>query len=425
MLVDIAKITIKAGNGGNGRVSFRKEKYVPDGGPDGGDGGRGGSVIALVDEGMRTLMDFRYKTKYVAEVGEDGGKKKMSGKSGEDLIIRLPQGTIIRDLETGKVIADLKEVGQRVVIAQGGKGGRGNQHFATPTRQAPTFAEKGTSGAEKVVSLELKMLADVGLLGYPNVGKSTFLATTTKAKPKIANYHFTTLQPNLGVVEAVKGKSFVIADIPGLIEGAKEGVGLGLDFLRHVERTKVLIHVVDVSGIEGRDPYVDFCKINEEVFGYNERLSTRRQIVAANKMDLVFEEEQYNDFAEKIKADGYEVYPISAATGEGVDALLLRVTELLDTIEDEELFDVNDYYVEMIDKSNEKDIKYFMDGDVYCVEGDYIDRLLYSTNLEDIESLRRFQNALKVNGVFDKLRDMGIEDGDTVRIFELEFEFYD
>lgn len=425
MFVDIAKITIKAGNGGNGRVSFRREKYTPDGGPDGGDGGRGGSVIAVVDEGMRTLMDFRYKRKYVAENGDDGGKKNMSGKASEDLIIKVPQGTIIRDLQTGKVIADLKDLGQRVILAQGGRGGRGNQHFATPTRQAPTFAEKGTTGVDRSISLELKMLADVGLLGYPNVGKSTFLAATTKAKPKIANYHFTTLQPNLGVVEVVKGKSFVIADIPGLIEGAKEGVGLGLDFLRHVERTRVLIHVVDVSGIEGRDPYEDFCTINAEVFGYNQRLANRTQVVAANKMDLVYDQEIYEDFKKKIEADGYEVFPISAATGEGLDVLLSRVTNLLDTVVVEPLIDESDYFVEQINTSNEKDIVYFMDGDVYCVEGDYVDRLLYSTNLDEIESLRRFQNALKMSGVFDHLRSMGIEDGDTVRIFDLEFEFYD
>lgn len=425
MFVDIAKIVVKAGDGGSGRVSFRREKYAPNGGPDGGDGARGGSVIAVVDEGMRTLMDFRYKTKYVAEPGEDGGKKRMSGKAAEDLFIKVPQGTIIRDLQTGKVLADLKDIGQKVVLANAGRGGRGNQHFATPTRQAPTFAEKGTSGVERTVSLELKMLADVGLLGYPNVGKSTFLAATTEAKPKIANYHFTTLQPNLGVVEAIKGKSFVIADIPGLIEGAKDGVGLGLDFLRHVERTRILIHVVDISGIEGRDPYDDFCKINAEVFGYNQKLAKRVQVVAANKMDLLYDKELYFNFEKQLKDEGYEVFPISAATGEGVDVLLARVTELLDTVEIEALIDESDYLVETIDKSNEKDIKYFMDDDVYCVEGDYIDRLLYSTNLEDIESLRRFQNALKMSGVFEHLRSMGIEDGDTVRIFDLEFEFYD
>jgi GTP-binding protein len=424
MFVDVAKIHIKAGNGGNGRVSFRREKYVPDGGPDGGDGGRGGSIVAYVDSSMRTLMDFRYKTKYFAEPGEDGGKKKMTGKTSEDLVISVPQGTIIRDLNTGKVIADLKEPGQRVVLAKGGRGGKGNWHYATPTRQAPTFAEKGFNGIERSISLELKMLADVGLLGYPNVGKSTFLAATTKAKPKIANYHFTTLQPNLGVVEAIKGKSFVLADIPGLIEGAKEGVGLGLEFLRHVERTKILIHVVDISGHEGREPYEDFCIINKEVFGYSDRLSTRKQVVAANKMDLLEDNEVYETFKAKIEADGYPVFPISAATGEGVDELLNYVTTMLDSIEDEPLIDEEDYFVEDLDISDVNEIKFFKDEDVYCVEGQFIERILYSTDLTDIESLRRFQNVLKLRGVFDHLREMGIEDGDTVRIFEIEFEFY-
>ncbi|MDW7663106.1 MAG: GTPase ObgE [Bacillota bacterium] len=424
MFVDVAKIHIKAGNGGNGRVSFRREKYVPDGGPDGGDGGRGGNIVAYVDSSMRTLMDFRYKTKYHAEPGEDGGKKKMTGKTSEDLVISVPQGTIIRDLDTGKVIADLKEPDQRVILAKGGRGGKGNWHYATPTRQAPTFAEKGMNGIERSISLELKMLADVGLLGYPNVGKSTFLAATTKAKPKIANYHFTTLQPNLGVVEAIKGKSFVLADIPGLIEGAKEGVGLGLEFLRHVERTKVLIHVVDISGHEGREPYEDFCIINKEVFGYSDRLSTRKQVVAANKMDLLEDNEVYETFKAKIEADGYPVFPISAATGEGVDDLLNYVTTMLDSIEDEPLIDEEDYFVEDLDISDVNEIKFFKDGDVYCVEGQFIERVLYSTDLTDIESLRRFQNVLKQKGVFDHLREMGIEDGDTVRIFEIEFEFY-
>lgn len=424
MFVDVAKIHIKAGNGGNGKVSFRREKYVPDGGPDGGDGGRGGNIVAYVDPSMRTLMDFRYKTKYLADPGEDGGKKKMTGKTSEDLVISVPQGTIIRDLNTGKVIADLKEPEQRVILAKGGRGGKGNWHYATPTRQAPTFAEKGFNGLERSISLELKMLADVGLLGYPNVGKSTFLAVTTKAKPKIANYHFTTLQPNLGVVEAIKGKSFVLADIPGLIEGAKEGVGLGLEFLRHVERTKILIHVVDISGHEGREPYEDFCIINKEVFGYSDRLSTRKQVVAANKMDLLEDNEVYEAFKAKIEADGYRVFPISAATGEGVDELLNYVTTMLDTIVDEPLIDEEDFFIEDLDISDVNEIKFFKDEDVYCVEGQFIERILFSTDLTDIESLRRFQNVLKLRGVFDHLREMGIEDGDTVRIFEVEFEFY-
>jgi len=424
MFVDVAKIFIKAGDGGNGRVSFRREKYVPDGGPNGGDGGRGGNIVAIASDNIRTLMDYRYKTKYVCESGEDGGKKNMTGKGAEDYFIKVPVGTIIRDFETGKVIADLKEKNQKVILAKGGRGGRGNTHFKTSTRQAPTFAEKGTSGVARTIQLELKLLADVGLLGYPNVGKSTFLAATTKAQPKIANYHFTTLQPNLGVVEAIKGKSFVIADIPGLIEGAKEGIGLGLEFLRHVERTRVLIHVVDVSGLEGRDPYEDFLKINNEVFGYSERLSHRRQIVAANKIDLLYDQELLDTFCDKIKKDGYEVFPISAATGEGIEPLLNRVTSLLDEIEDEPLVDESDYFVEDIDFTDKHEINYFMDGEVYCVAGDYIERLMYSTDIDDIESLRRFQNVLKNKGVFEKLRDMGVEDGDTVRILSFEFEFY-
>ena len=425
MFVDYAKIYIKAGDGGNGRVSFRREKYVPDGGPDGGDGGRGGNVVAMADEGIRTLMDYRYKTKYVGDAGEDGGKKNSTGKSADDLIIKVPIGTIIRDERTGKVIADLKEKNDKVVLAKGGRGGKGNTQFKTPTRQAPTFAEKGTNGIERTVVLELKLLADVGLLGYPNVGKSTFLAATTKAQPKIANYHFTTLQPNLGVVEAIKGKSFVIADIPGLIEGAKDGVGLGLDFLRHVERTKLLVHVVDISGIEGRDPYEDFVTINNEVFGYSAKLMSRKQVVAANKTDLLFDKEVLESFTKKLNEEGYEVFPISAATGDGIDKLLNRITTLLDEIPEESLVDENDYLVDDIDFSDQSEINYFMDEETYCVEGEYIERLMYSTNLEDIESLRRFQNVLKNKGVFDHLRKMGIEDGDTVRILSFEFEFYD
>jgi len=424
MFVDLAKLYIKAGNGGNGRISFRREKYVPAGGPDGGDGGHGGNVIAIVDDSMRTLMDFRYKTKYMADSGEDGGKKKMTGKGASDLIIKVPVGTIIRDESTGKVIADLKNKNDKAILAKGGRGGRGNTHFKNSTRQAPTFSEQGKKGTERSIILELKLLADVGLLGYPNVGKSTFLAATTKAQPKIANYHFTTLQPNLGVVEAIQGKSFVIADIPGLIEGAKEGIGLGFEFLRHVERTKLLLHVVDISGNEGRDPYEDFHKINAEVFGYNASLAQRKQIVVANKIDLLTDSSVFDEFKSKIEADGYDVFPISAATREGIMPLLNRVTELLETIEIEPLIDEDDFFQEELDTTNANEVIYFKDEETYCIEGDYIERLIFSTNLSDIESLRRFQNVLKNKGVFDHLRDMGIEDGDIVRIFDLEFEFY-
>ncbi len=424
MFVDRAEIFIKAGKGGDGRVSFRREKYIPEGGPDGGDGGRGGSIIAQVDEGMRTLMDFRYQRHYKAESGEPGGAVLRSGKSGQDLIIRVPAGTLIRDKESGKIIADLIHKGDKAIIAKGGKGGRGNTHFKSSVKRTPTYAEQGTYGVEREIVLELKMLADVGLLGFPNVGKSTLLSMTTKAKPKIANYHFTTITPNLGVVEAVKGKSFVLADIPGLIEGAAEGVGLGHDFLRHVERTRVLIHVVDVSGMEGRDPIEDFDIINRELSLYSTQLEGRIQVVAANKTDLVYEREMADAFIEEINKRGYKVFEISAATGQGVEALMQYVTEVLDTVELPELYEEDDFYNEE-DYLKPEEIQYYMDEEVYVVDGIPIERLVYSTNFEDIDSLRRFQDILRKKGVFAHLRDMGIQDGDIVRIFDFEFEFYD
>ncbi len=423
MFVDIAKIYIKSGKGGDGAVSFRREKYVPDGGPDGGDGGRGGNVIVEVDSNMRTLMDFRYKRKYVAKDGERGMKKRMHGKNSPSLTIKVPPGTIIRDEATNKVIADLAGSESSVVIAKGGRGGRGNMHFKTSTRQAPTFSEQGRPGVERNIILELKMLADVGLVGYPNVGKSTMLSTVTKAKPKIANYHFTTLFPNLGVVEVVKGRSFVLADIPGLIDGAHEGIGLGHDFLRHVERTKVIIHVVDVSGIEGRDPIEDFNNINSELSKYSEKLSGRTQVVAANKIDLLYDEEKKNEFIKAVNDMGYEVFPISAATGEGVEELMVRVTQIVDETEEVEIFDADEMYIEEIE-DNDTGLEYIRDGEYYIVGGPRMDRLLYSTNFEDIESLRRFQSILVKMGVIEHLRDMGIEEGDTVRIGTFEFEFY-
>lgn len=425
MFIDKARIFVKAGNGGNGAVSFRREKYVPAGGPDGGDGGRGANIIMVADTGLRTLMDFKYKKKYSAQHGEDGSKKKRAGKNGEDLILSVPEGTVIRDEKTGLIIADLKKAGDQAVVARGGYGGKGNQHFANAVRQAPAFAKSGTDGQERWITLELKMIADVGLLGFPNVGKSTFLSVVTSAKPKIANYHFTTLTPNLGVVQTRHGESFVIADIPGIIEGAADGVGLGHDFLRHVERTKVLVHIVDISGIEGRDPIDDFEKINEELRLYNERLSTRPQLVVANKSDLLFDESIYENFKKTMEEKGYEVFKMSAATRDGVDQVIDRVSQLLNEVEEVELVSQEEMYRPELDVDNEAGLKIEVDEDgIYVVTGKELRRIMYSVNFDDMESLQFFQAQMEAKGVFDMLREAGIEDGDTVKIYELEFEFY-
>lgn len=425
MFIDKARIFVKAGNGGNGAVSFRREKYVPAGGPDGGDGGRGANIIMVADTGLRTLMDFKYKKKYSAQHGEDGSKKKRAGKNGEDLILSVPEGTVIRDEKTGLIIADLKKAGDQAVVARGGYGGKGNQHFANAVRQAPAFAKSGTDGQERWITLELKMIADVGLLGFPNVGKSTFLSVVTSAKPKIANYHFTTLTPNLGVVQTRHGESFVIADIPGIIEGAADGVGLGHDFLRHVERTKVLVHIVDISGIEGRDPIDDFEKINEELRLYNERLSTRPQLVVANKSDLLFDESIYENFKKTMEEKGYEVFKMSAATRDGVDKVIDRVSQLLNEVEEVELVSQEEMYRPELDVDDEAGLKIEIDEDgIYVVTGKELRRIMYSVNFDDMESLQFFQAQMEVKGVFDMLREAGIEDGDTVKIYELEFEFY-
>ena len=425
MFIDKARIFVKAGNGGNGSVAFRKEKYVPAGGPDGGDGGRGASIIFEVDLGLRTLMDFKYQRKYVAESGGDGSKKKKAGKNGEDLVLKVPAGTIIRDEATGLVIADLKEEGDRAVVVKGGRGGKGNQHFANAVRQAPAFAKSGTDGEERWVILELKMIADVGLLGFPNVGKSTFLSVVTKAKPKIANYHFTTLTPNLGVVQTKFGDSFVLADIPGLIEGAAEGVGLGHDFLRHVERTKVLIHIVDITGHEGRNALEDFDKINDELKLYNERLAHRPQVVVANKMDILEDESVYEEFKEELEGRGYKVFKMSAATRQGIDDVIAYVSQLLKEVEDVELVTEEEMYRPELDESNEDEgLTVEIEDGVYVVKGKALRRIMYSVNFEDMESIQYFQKAMESEGVFDKLREMGIEDGDTVKIYEIEFEFY-
>ncbi len=427
MFIDHAKIIVKAGNGGNGVVSFRREKYVPDGGPDGGNGGRGGSVVFLVDSGMRTLMDFRYKKKYVAENGQHGQKKNCYGKDGKNLVIKVPPGTIIKDAKSGLVIADLTESDKPFVVLRGGRGGRGNSEFKTSTRRAPTFAEAGFKGVEKELILELKMIADVGLVGYPNVGKSTLLSMVTKAKPKIANYHFTTIKPNLGVVEVIKGESFVMADIPGLIEGAADGVGLGHDFLRHVERTRLILHVVDVSGVEGRDPIEDYKVISSELLQYNEKLASRPTIVVANKADLIFDEALFADFQSFIEGEGLKMFTISAATGEGVDQLMRYVTEKLAEIPVEPLVQTMTLQdLEMLEeKADPYEINIVKEDDVYVLEGEGVERLIYSTNFDDYDSLRRFEGYLRRRGVFDRLREAGIEEGQTVRIIDFEFEFYD
>ncbi|WP_101772630.1 GTPase ObgE [Peptostreptococcus faecalis] len=424
MFIDKARIFVKAGNGGNGAVSFRREKYVPAGGPDGGDGGRGSSIIIEADTGLRTLMDFKYKKKYLGDNGENGAKRNRAGKNGEDTTLKVPEGTIVRDEKTGLVIADLKKSGDKVVVAKGGYGGKGNQNFANAVRQAPAFAKSGTEGEERWVILELKMIADVGLVGFPNVGKSTFLSVVTSAKPKIANYHFTTLTPNLGVVKTKHDDSFVMADIPGIIEGASDGVGLGHDFLRHVERTKVLIHIVDISGIEGRDPIDDFNKINEELKLYNEKLSKRPQLVVANKSDILMDESIYENFKKTMESKGYEVFKMSAATRDGIDAVINRVGEMLREAEEIELVSEDEIYRPELDDTEDEGLTVEIEEGIFVVKGKELRSIMYSVNFDDMESIQFFQKQMESKGVFDKLRDMGIEDGDTVKIYEIEFEFY-
>lgn len=424
MFVDKAHILIKAGNGGNGAVAFHREKYVPAGGPSGGDGGNGGNVIFVVDPNMRTLMDFKYKRKYVAEHGDNGKGSNMFGKAGEDLVIKVPQGTVIRDEETNLVLADLMSPDATKLIAKGGRGGKGNTYFKSSTRQAPAFAKAGKEGQELKLVLELKTIADVGLVGFPNVGKSTFLSVVTKANPKIGNYHFTTITPNLGVVNNKYGENYVIADIPGLIEGANEGLGLGHDFLRHIERTKVLVHIVDISGYEGRDPLEDFEKINAELQMFNEKLSQRPQLVVGNKTDLLMDQGKVDKFVQVVKAKGYEVCMMSTATMEGIDDVLLQISKMLETAEEIELFEEEDYFIEEEIPAVEGILVYEEDG-VYYVEGPDIEKLLYSVHFDDMESIRYFQKALEQNGVFQRLRDLGVNDGDLVKIYELEFDYFE
>ena len=421
MFVDSAKIYIEAGNGGNGSVSFHREKYVAAGGPDGGDGGRGGNVVFRADTQLATLMDFRYKRKYKAENGEDGRSAKCHGKNGEDIVIKVPCGTVIKNAATGGTIADLTYDGEEFIAAKGGSGGFGNVHFATPTRQVPRFAKPGLKGQQLEVVLELKLLADVGLLGFPNVGKSTLLSRVSDARPKIADYHFTTLVPNLGVVKIGEGASFVIADIPGLIEGASDGVGLGYDFLRHVERTRLLIHVVDACSIEGRNPIEDFDIINAELAKHSEKLAQRQQIVVANKTDLGMNEEIKDEFVAEMKKRGYPVFEISAATRKGVDDLMNFVYRTLENIPKEPLYDVIEAVPEVEDKSD--DFTVTVENGVYVVEGGYIEYLINSTNFDDNESVQHFQTALKRKGIISALEEKGIQENDTVRLYDIEFDF--
>ncbi|MBR6523338.1 MAG: GTPase ObgE [Clostridia bacterium] len=421
MFVDSAKIYIEAGKGGNGHVSFHREKYVAAGGPDGGDGGKGGNVVFRADTQLATLMDFRYKRKYKAENGEDGRPAKCRGRNGEDIVIKVPCGTVIKNAATGGVIADLTFDGEEFIAAKGGNGGFGNVHFATPTRQVPKFAKPGLKGQELEVILELKLLADVGLLGFPNVGKSTLLSKVSDAQPKIADYHFTTLVPNLGVVKVGEGASFVIADIPGLIEGASEGVGLGHAFLRHVERTRLLLHVVDACSIEGRNPIEDFDTINAELEKHSQKLAERKQIVVANKTDLGMNTEVKDEFIEEMKKRGYPVFEISAATGNGVKDLMKYVYRELENIPKEPLHDVIEVVPEVDNKSDDFTVR--VENGVYVVEGGYIEYLIDSTNFDDNESVQHFQTALKRKGIIAALEEKGIEENDTVRMYDIEFDF--
>ena len=424
MFVDYTKIFVKSGDGGDGAISFRREKYVAAGGPDGGDGGKGGDVYFTVDPDSNTLIDFRFKKKFKAENGKNGEGARRYGRGGEDLYIKVPLGTIIKDAETGKVLADLCEKGQTELVFPGGRGGKGNSHFATSTRQAPHFSQGGEKGIEKEIILELKLLADVGLIGFPNVGKSTFLSTVTSATPKIADYHFTTLEPNLGVVKSEYGDSFVIADIPGIIEGASEGTGLGLQFLRHIERTRLLLHVIDVSGIEGRKPVDDFNIINNELKSYSEKLSTRKQIIVASKADLIQDEEQYNELVKLAKEKNMEIFKISSVTGEGVKELLDFVSKTLKTLPKEDLIEVEDIKkIYTLEEKEEFTIEK-QDG-IFVVEGPGVERIMRRVNLDDNESMHYFHKSLDRLGVNQALKQAGVKDGDTVSIDGWELEWYD
>lgn len=428
MFADRAKIWIRSGKGGDGHVSFRRELYVPNGGPDGGDGGDGGDVIFQVDEGLNTLTDYRHRRKYAAQDGQEGGKRNCHGKSGQDVILKVPEGTVIKDAGSGKVIADMSADNRRQVVLKGGKGGIGNQHFATSTMQVPKYAKPGQPAQELEVMLELKVIADVGLVGFPNVGKSTLLSRVTNARPKIANYHFTTLNPNLGVVD-LDGAGFVIADIPGLIEGASEGVGLGHDFLRHIERTRVIIHMVDAASVEGRDPVEDIYAINRELEAYNPEIAARPQIIAANKIDAIWEEENspVDRIRQEFEPKGIKVCPISAVSGQGLKELMYELQRILDTMEDKPVVFEQEFFPE--EMFVQENLPYTVERsaeepDTYLVEGPRIEKMLGYTNLDSEKGFAFFQKFLKDTGILEELEKAGIQEGDTVRMYGLVFDYY-
>ena len=426
MVIDYVKITVKAGDGGNGAVSFRREKYIAAGGPDGGDGGKGGNIYFKVDPNISTLLDFKYKRKFTAENGKNGEGARRIGKSGKDLYIPVPKGTIIRDVDKDVIVADLSEDNEEFLIARGGKGGKGNMRFATPTRQVPNFAEQGKKGAEKNIELELKMLADVGLVGFPNVGKSTLISMVSSARPKIANYHFTTLDPALGVVSPKSGEPFVMADIPGIIEGASDGIGLGIEFLKHVERTRLLLHVVDVAGSEGRNPVEDFNKINDELVKYSKILANKKQIVVANKMDIANDENLIKELEEMCKKKNLTLFKISAATKQGLDELIEFIAKELKNIPKEDIVAVDEMYgieEELVDQEWNIETEKRKDGVYYIISGAPIERLMSKVNVFDIESRQYMQKILKQLGVMDKLKEMGIEEGDFIEIEGYQLEY--
>ncbi len=424
MFVDYAKIVIKSGDGGNGAATFRREKYVAAGGPDGGDGGNGGDIYFVVDSDSNTLIDFRYTKTFKAENGQNGSGSHRFGKSGEDCYVKVPLGTIVRDAETNKVIVDLSQPGQKELILKGGRGGKGNSHFATSTRQAPRFAIDGEKGKEKELILELKLLADVGLVGFPNVGKSTILSRVTKATPKIADYHFTTIDPNLGVVKTEHGDSFVLADIPGIIEGASEGIGLGTQFLRHVERTRLLLHVLDIAGTEGRDPVDDFNKINEEIKKYSEKLAARKQIIVANKADSMQDDENLKKIEKIAKDKDLKLFKISAVTGEGLNDLFNYVSEILKELPKEDIIEVEDRIVYTLEDDKDDFTVEIVDGE-FIVSGPAAERLMGRVNIGDNESYNYMERMLKKLGIEDALKEKGVKEGDTVKILEWEFEWYE